>query len=216
MKDEEPSEEEQLRRVDKVVGALFQQSPIGVYRRRSAAVQQILPSGRMAFGVWSGPKLKVDILLHEMAHFVEIDRPRMALDDYGLKLPNQQFIPGRYPRMICHPKTMNMIARELRVYAWQRVLSQRFDDVWSPEGIAELMAYLPDWYNVPGRSTEARSRWVAAQVRRLYAAKKYSWAAFLREWRERNSELVRRYKRRKVPVIFGGHVDIEELPRYLR
>lgn len=65
-------------------------------------------------------------------------------------------------------------------------------------------------------SEEEQLRRVDKVVRRLYAAKKYSWAAFLREWRERNSELVRRYKRRKVPVIFGGHVDTEELPRYLR
>lgn len=152
--------------------------------------------GRLMFGVWAGPAARVSNLLHEMAHFVEIDERRMGKRGWGLRLPKMHYIPGPYGGSTwCEPTTMQITAREIRVIAYQHHLHVHLGiEPWR-KLLPDLLPFLPDWYNVPGRRDGSRQRWVWSLYDRLIASPRYSLAAFQAEWARRNDLLRAKYIR---------------------
>jgi hypothetical protein len=187
-----PSDEALLARVRE---EFFSNSPIRIDTVKHET-QWLDASKKLWFGVWAGPAADVANLLHEMAHFVEIDERRMGMHGWGLKLPKMYSLPGRYGGTSwCEPKTMQISARELRVMAFQHHLHVYLGvEPWR-EQVASLLRWLPDWYNVPGHGDGPRSRWMVAQYDRLIKSPRYSLASFRAEWTRRNEILKARYAR---------------------
>lgn len=116
----------------------------------------------------------VDMLVHEMAHLVEIDDRRATADDFGLRykrvgrLPPTRYSSGIYPE----PLTAQGVERECRVIAISIRILEAIG--WPPEeqwGDMEntigALRHLQDWYNVPGRNDdEARREWCRRKVAR--------------------------------------------------
>lgn len=98
--------------------------------------------GRLVLGMRAGPEVKKINLLHEMAHFIEIDDARCMVYGWGLKVP-ETYIPGHRP--FYDPQTFQAGAREIRVSAIQRVLAQHFHVPFGDYYAAKLI-----WDWVPG------------------------------------------------------------------
>lgn len=181
--------------LERVRDEFFKDSPIAIDTVKHST-QWLDERGKLVLGVWAGPRAKTDNLLHEMAHFVEIDQPRMGMCAWGLRLPKMHYMPGQYGgHSWCEPKTMQISARELRVMALQHHLHLHLGiEPWR-EKVGALMKWFPDRYNVPGYRQGAANRWVLAQYDRLIKAPRYSLAAFREEWSRRNEVLRVRYAR---------------------
>src|SRR5258708_1169089 len=54
----------------------------------------IIDSGQVELGTWSGPLADIGILFHEMGHFVEINEARMNKDGWGLKYGKYRCLHG--------------------------------------------------------------------------------------------------------------------------
>ncbi len=187
-----PADEAVLARVR---DEFFKSSPIGIDTEKHAT-QWLDEHGRLMFGVWAGPAAQTDNLLHEMAHFVEIDERRMGMHGWGLRLPKMHYIPGPYGGSSwCEPKTMQISAREIRVMAYQHHLHVYLGIAPWRERVPRLLGFLPDWYNVPGQRDGGRARWVWSVYDRLIAAPRYSLASFRAEWARRNEALRAKYAR---------------------
>jgi hypothetical protein len=74
-------------------------------------------------------------LLHEMAHFIEIDDERCVTFGWGLSV-TQVFILGQFYN---EPTTFQACARELRVSAIQKVLSEHFGIAFSDQYWGKLV-----------------------------------------------------------------------------
>lgn len=74
-------------------------------------------------------------LVHEMAHFLEIDEDRCLQPGWGLRVPQRE-ICGQ---LFYEPQTFSLCARELRVMAIQRVLHQQFGMVFDEHYWAKLI-----------------------------------------------------------------------------
>ena len=178
--------------LDRIEAELFACSPIVIDRVPHGEAQHVDQEGRLHFGVRTGPVMRVSTVLHEMGHFVEIDEERMNTPSWGFRYPNEQYIPGRYGgSTFCEPRTMKITAREMRVMAYEESLRKHFGLNPARETIPDLVSYLPDWYNVPGRvkNEGSRERWVLAHFDRLVRSRKYSYASFVARWTERNAKL---------------------------
>lgn len=167
----------------------FTNSPIAIDTVKHST--QWVRDRRLCFGVWAGPKAETSNLLHEMAHFVEIDEARMNITGWGLKLPNRRYTKGLYDG--CEPKTMQITAREIRVMALQHNLHEHLGIPTWRDQVVQLLRWLPDAHNVPGASKEAHNRWIMAQYDRLIKSEAYSFSRFNVEWKRRNEILRKRY-----------------------
>ena len=98
--------------------------------------------GRMVLGMRAGYESETENLLHEMSHFIEIDDARCASTGWGLSV-NMAYFAGHPPGP--DPRTFQAPAREIRVSAIQRVLSQHFNIEFDDFTWAKLIY---DW--VPG------------------------------------------------------------------
>lgn len=99
--------------------------------------------GRMVLGMRAGPVRNDPLtLLHEMAHFIEIDDARCTVDGWGLQVPYLS-IPPYAPCK--NPQTFQAAAREIRVSAIQRVLAHHFGFEFDDYYGAKLI-----WDWVPG------------------------------------------------------------------
>lgn len=72
------------------------------------------------FGASAALNIKNENLLHEVAHFVEIDQRRMATFGWGLRCKTQVRIMGNY---YAEPRTSQSTDRECRVIAYQKNLA---------------------------------------------------------------------------------------------
>lgn len=132
--------------------------------------------GRLLLGAYAAsddPVSEIGFLAHEMAHLVEIDDKRATEDDFGLRykrvvrLPPTRYSSGIYPE----PLTAQGVERECRVIAvamrilgaigWGEDAQQQ-----DAENTIRALRILQDWYNVPGRTDEARREWCRRKVSR--------------------------------------------------
>lgn len=176
--------------------------------------QNISEDRKIIFGLRCGP-LSYDIqsLIHEMAHFVEIDEKRMFKYAWGLKLP-EKYVLGR--RCI-EPTTNQPTMRELRVGAIQMNILEwlgengyihydRYAYDWQSKYVTELysldeaianfirsMDFMPDWYMIPGKTKEARTLWMTRKLKRFMKTYTIEW--FLKRWGQR-CEIVRQKHRK--------------------
>ena len=84
----------------------------------------------LVLGCRAGPSVETSNLLHEMAHFIEIDDDRCTLIGWGLRVP-KIYIMGQ----VCdNTQTFQACAREIRTMAIQKVLHRefgvKFDDLY--------------------------------------------------------------------------------------
>lgn len=139
-------------------------------------------------------------LIHEMAHFVEIDYGRIAKTGWGLKLREIE-IAGR----VCKdPLTMQATERELRVCAYEANIEEKHG-ITKIEGTIESLDFMPDACFVPIENGEpaygegrrhnleyndikkSQHRWRMNRLSEL--RKTHTYDRFLELWHERNSKL---------------------------
>lgn len=143
--------------------------------------------------VWDGALrlgahgMGVSMFAHEMAHLVEIADRRTTKRDFGLRytrvvrLPPTRHSSGIYPV----PRTAQGVERECRVIAISvRILGAIG---WTPEAqwidmenTIGALRHLQDWYNVRGRTNEARREWCRRTVAR--ALKQWPMERVRAEW----------------------------------
>lgn len=103
---------------------------------------------KILFGLRSGPvRVSLSALVHEVAHFIEIDEDRMTEDGWGLVAP-EMWIPG-HPHPICEPVTDRMLEREIRVVSIQSYLHEALgigDDVLDT---LEALRFIPTARHIP-------------------------------------------------------------------
>lgn len=152
--------------------------------------QRVLDDGTILIGDRAGPQRHASNLAHEMAHLVEIDDDRMRMWGWGLKLPEVVV----FGQTCVEPRTMQITAREIRVFAFQANLHRAFGLPFSYTYCARLCEWLPDTIWVPlddgtmpyaADATQVRAsqtRWVEKEIRKLSRRKAYGFDAFRTEW----------------------------------
>lgn len=157
-----------------------------------------MPRGRLWLGMCAGTKEpKLSNLLHEMAHFIEIDDRRCGMYGWGLKLPR---IVGtsRYGINYDSFKTDQHIRREIRVCAVQLNLAQHFaisDKELGLEYLANTLTLLPDTHTFCLRDKRPLQIKLAESLVKAQKLARFSADAALREWERKNEVLRRRYRR---------------------
>lgn len=175
-------------------------SPV-VFNPEQFETNKILDDGRVSLGwrvTWFSRG--TDNLFHEMAHFVEIDERRMSQPSYGLKVPRVWI----YDRFCSEPRTMQISARELRVFAYQHHIHEHYGIPTWRNKATDLLSWLPDYHLIPGRGfrrNDTHTNWILAHYDRLVRSKKYQFQVFREEWDRRLVILAKRIKkRRKKPL----------------
>lgn len=163
--------------------------------------------GIFSLGGYSRMSDNCGFIVHEMSHLVEIDDRRAHMNAFGLRykrvvvFPPSRYSDGIYPE----PLTPQGVARECRVIA----ISEHIFAVlgWTTEEIASETAstistlhYLADWYNVPGKTDDARRAWCHKKV--IAAHKHWPIEVIRAEWWRKTvligKRLARRQRRSKV------------------
>lgn len=165
--------------------------------------QNVLEDGTIVIGNRAGPttwadSFKIDNLIHEMAHLVEIDDARMRCHGWGLKVP-EVFV---FNRMCCEPTTKQITERELRVMAYQLNVMDHIgvecdtdDAVRALENLADT-AFVPiedgrqpydgDYKDIQAEGINIKSsqqKWRVNEVNRL--RKEFTLERFIFEWKRK-------------------------------
>lgn len=128
------------------------------------------------FGCRAGPAYDLNNLFHELAHAAEFGpqafRTRAWKGRFVFKV-KRVFVLGQF---YSEPTTCEATLRELRTFAHQFALLRSAgvktrEDVFFREAVRS-MRYMPDWYNVPGKTEEAQMRYCAQKARSFYRALK--------------------------------------------
>jgi hypothetical protein len=136
-------------------------------------------------------------LLHELAHFIEIDEPRLGLPNWGLKNSNalNAFTNKRFARF---PD----LEREFRVCAIQKNLHQHFGVPFDVRGTTLPLQHLTGWWNWKAKhgSLFGEGCWppLYAEIEKLAKLPAYTPATVLREF-ERCAQLLERAPNRLRP-----------------
>lgn len=158
---------------------------------------QKVRNGVVYLGLQCGPCYTWEVLVHEMAHFIEINEKRMDQDAWGFKWPHDH--EGRPMNF----DTSAHIERELRVHAISLHLFEYAGYRIDPEDLTESLHWMDYWavyaeveaIPIPEgevlRSFKVFDRkmqiWGAQKVREYY--KNYNIDDILAEWRRRNDIL---------------------------
>jgi hypothetical protein len=159
-------------------------------------------NGVVYLGLRCGPCYTWEALVHEIAHFIEINEARMDQDGWGFKWPQDDPTNG-FPQNFA---TSAHIERELRVHAialhlfeWAGVnvdpedltSSLHFMDYWSIYAEIDQIA-LPTTKNLTHYKVFDRKMqiWGAIKVREYY--KNYNIDDILAEWYRRNDLLTKK------------------------
>ena len=145
---------------------------------------QAVMDGQLLFGTKNARgQHSLEILLHEMAHFVEIDEARMSVNGWGLSMK-----PARAPRRSAD------VRRELRVLAFEMNITRALCldvDVFALASVT--IPTLPGWKHFWAQQTPSdrrdKRRCIRRQVKALARQPRYSFDAFSREWHKRRSKL---------------------------
>jgi hypothetical protein len=120
--------------------------------------QRIGPDGTILIGNRVGSLTRDTDLVHEMCHLVEIDDARMRLHGWGLHYPTV-VVAGQ----VCQePTTMKMVARELRVIAYQANILAYIGATVSVRHLVSSMKFMPDFFYVP--LEDGRNKWEAKDI----------------------------------------------------
>ena len=149
---------------------------------------------RVIIGTRAGPKNQLYNVLHELAHFIEIDENRCNKPGWGLKYG--KWVDNPFPRPYSPAgwheySTDQHIRREIRVWAYQANLHQHFGLKVDFEDLAEAALYLPDFFlYVKGiRSDKQRVLKVAAEIEFLAAQVQYSFPEIIKELERKRLKL---------------------------
>jgi len=165
-----------------------------------ASEGQRVRDGIVYLGLRCGPAYCWDALVHEIAHFIEIDEARMDRDAWGFRWPYDE--EGRPINFT----TSAHIERELRVFAISLHLfeyagfnidpedltsSLHWMDYWSVYGEVDKIQ-IPEGEKMPSFKVFDRKMqiWGARKVREYY--KNYDIDSLLAEWKRRNEVLKNR------------------------
>jgi hypothetical protein len=101
-------------------------------------------NGKLTFGTLAGCLYHVQHLLHEMSHFLDIDDARVLDPGWGLRYG--EWVHCSFSRQggWYAVKTAQHIQREIKVHAFQWVLSQYFGMPEIIEEMTSAVPYLPD------------------------------------------------------------------------
>ena len=187
-----------MRTLNKIKQRYFTKSAVQLDWKKDQAVID----GQVIIGAKAGPECNITNLIHEMAHFVEIDEDRMNQDGWGLRTPTV-FIYNRY---CIEPKTIQMTEREIRVMAYQANIFEAFEFPHTAiDEFASAMRHMPDFCYVPledGSSaygddrthnleyqdiTKSQIKWIRNQVEKNRSI--FSFEKFESEWFRRNKIL---------------------------
>ena len=152
---------------------------------------------------WAGPVADISNLVHEMAHFVEIDEARMTRFGWGLDVP-QVHIGGQ---SCDQPVTCQATKRELRVMAYQASVLKYLGFPKSIRNLVQPLVFMSDWTLVPLENgihpyadgapkvpydeiDKSRRRWCAKQIETF--SETHTLERFLSEWKRRNEVLKQR------------------------
>lgn len=108
----------------------------------------------MLLGMGAGPTHgDPGVLLHEMAHFVEIDDARCLVWGWGLRVPTVE-VAGR---MCEQPTSFACCLREVRVMALQCALGRHFGLEQDPAELAQLLSWVPGvWHGAAHYGADGR------------------------------------------------------------
>lgn len=161
------------------------------------------------FGASAGFNIRNENLLHEMAHFVEIDQRRIARSGWGLDCKTKVRVMGQY----CNePRTCQATLRECRTIAYQKNLADFLGIEHDHVDFCRSLQFMPDTTWVPlqdGSMPYAENNmldlstidirksqhvWCCAKVEEY--RKELTAGKFLAEWYRRRSVLEQRVKRK--------------------
>lgn len=130
------------------------------------------------FGCRAGPvRANICDLSHELAHAAQFGpryfKARASETGFSFRLRKVLVLGSYYDE----PITAKATLRELDTFAYQAHLLEmagvRFDRASFFKHAAHLMtSYMPDWYCVPGASTDARMVWCVERANAFYARRK--------------------------------------------
>lgn len=151
--------------------------------------QKIQSNGGVTLGCMAGPSMEVSNLIHEMSHFVEIDDARMNVYGWGLSYGKEITIPGH--GTFHEPVTWQATQRELRVFAYQVNVHEKFSVKMSFKEIAETLHHVHDYYMVPS-DRDKREPFLITRLKKLVAQPRYSFESFEKEWKRKLAILERK------------------------
>lgn len=124
------------------------------------------------FGARAGPSVDTYNLFHELAHAAqfgpELFRQRTCRGSFVFKMRRVTVFGQRY----AEPLTSGATQRELLTFAHQLRLMHLAGCKVTPRAFfaeaTRSMAYMPDWYNVPGDDAEQRHAFCAQRAQQLF------------------------------------------------
>ncbi len=190
--------------LDRVIGEFFEDAEVKV--SVSMQGQRVHDNGAVILGTKAGPGYSLSNLVHEMAHFVEIDEGRMAEPGWGLRVPEQ----WAYNRMCFEPTTCQATVREIRVMAFQLNILEYLGWPGDENDLINALQFMPDTAFVPletgvsayGDDTpempyqdtlKSQQRWRVNECRKY--RRQNTADLFCTEWKRRNQLLKERRKR---------------------
>lgn len=165
------SSEHKRRRAIRVMAARLARFPLG--RHPALRVNPTYEGYRcFAFGGAAGPDISADNIFHELAHAVEFgpDEFTKRASPFGFVFKNNRVeVLGQ---SYVEPQTWQSTAREVRTMAIQlhllRTAGYKGDTVaWAKEHLRS-MAYMTDWYMVPGKTEEKRNAFLLKEFLKAY------------------------------------------------
>lgn len=155
------------------------------------------------FGARAGPSVDVHNLFHELAHAAQFGpqafRQRTFHGSFVFKMRKVTVLGQRY----AEPLTSSATERELSTFAYQLHLMRLAGcKIAARAFFAEAtrsMAYMPDWYNVPGDDAEQRHAYCAQRAMELFEQLcEQSSLERLRAWLDKTAKRLARAKQKLV------------------
>lgn len=157
---------------------------------------QKVEEGRVIIGCRAGPEENISNVLHEFAHFIEIDEERCNKDGWGLKygkwIDNPCRLSGYAPAGWHEFSTNKHIKREIRVWAFQVNLGLRFGLKIDIGELAESSQYLPDifLYDRTVTNDKERRHLIAAEIEELAAQEQYNLESIIKKFEKKKLKLM--------------------------
>ena len=169
-----------------------------------------------AFGGRAGPSVAVEHLFHEFAHAAEfgpeVFRQRASIYGFHFNTPKEWV----FDRYCADPKTMQATERELRTFAYQyhlmRTAGYRLDAEAFAAESARAMAFMHDWYWVPGEGDTARKAYCVEQIlAHIESTRSADALGRLAAWLDVTARRLERLKRVRPR---DGKYLVQNAPRY--